>query len=147
MKKIIISLSALLVPTLVNAQAMSQITNAVQLKDRLLSLGDIAIYILVSLAVLFIVYSTVMYFIKGKAGDESRKEAGMQIFYGIAGLAIILSIWGLVNILTNTFATSSQAPKNRFPNTDFTDTYSSDASKAPMLDAPKDYGQCNAGAC
>lgn len=91
--------------------SLSNINNANDLIGRLASLGDVAVYLLIALAVLYIVYSTVRYFIMGKEGDEARREAGMNIFYGLIGLFIIVSIWGLVALLTNTFPTSqNQVP-------------------------------------
>jgi hypothetical protein len=63
---------------------------------------------LVSLAVIYIIWNVVQYFIKPSEGD--RKDAGMNILWGIIGLFVIVSIWGLVNIFTNTFKT---APTNQ----------------------------------
>ena len=38
------------------------------------------------------------------ASDEEAKTAGRdKIIYGIIGLAVIIAVWGLVKILTNTF--------------------------------------------
>lgn len=119
MKKSVALTASLIIPSVAYAQTLTQINNANQLEDRLLSLADVAIYLLVSLAVLYIVWSTVQYFIKGKSGDESRKEAGMDILWGIVGLAIIVSIWGLVNIIVNTFSTNNRVPTDRFPNANF----------------------------
>ena len=105
-----------------NAQAsgpLPQITNANDLIRRISSIGDVAVYILIALAIVYIVYATVQYFIKGNSGDESRREAGLQIMWGIIGLAIIVSIWGLVNILLNTFSTKNNVPTSGFPNANF----------------------------
>src|SRR5438046_2494302 len=98
---------------------LTPINNANNLIDRIISLADVAIYILVTLAVVYIVWATVQYFIKGSKGDENRKDAGLNILWGIVGLAIIVSIWGLVNILINTFYTANYAPTERFPNVNF----------------------------
>jgi len=106
-------------PVIANAQALSKITNADQLKNRLLSIGDVAIYILICLAVLFIVWNIVMSLIRGSE-PEKKKEALNNVGWGLLGLAIIVSIWGLVNILTNTFYTDNSAPTNRFPSANFT---------------------------
>jgi len=97
---------------------LSEINNATDLVEKILNIGDVAIYILVSLAVIFIVYNIVWYFIKPDA-SESRREAGLNIFWGILGLFIIVSLWGLVNILVNTFNTNPDVPKDRFPTVDF----------------------------
>lgn len=98
---------------------IGQLRNANDVISRLISIGNVVIYLLIGFAVLYIVYVTVMYFIKGKEGDESRHEAGMRILYGIVGLFVILSLWGLVNILINTFNTDNNVPANRLPNANF----------------------------
>lgn len=35
--------------------------------------------------------------------EEGREDAKKTIYYGIIGLFVMISIWGLVNILVNTF--------------------------------------------
>ncbi len=103
MKKII-ALIAFAIPAVASAQALSPITNVNSLSNRLLGIGSMFTYILVSLAVIYIIWNVVQYFIKPSKDD--RKDAGMNILWGIIGLFIIVSIWGLVNIFTNTFKTA-----------------------------------------
>lgn len=99
--------------------ALDVIDNANDLVSRLASIADVVIYLLTALAVIYIVYSVVMFMVKGKEGDENRHEAVMQIIWGIVGLAVILSIWGLVNILIHTFGTSNNVPRDKFPSANF----------------------------
>lgn len=126
--------TAFLLPAVAFAQndsgtSLSQINNVNNIIDKIAGFANTAVYLLVALAVLYIVYYTVMYFIKGKEGDEGRREAGMQILWGVVGLFVIISIWGLVNILVNTFPVGdNQAPTDRFPNADFLKTNSSSAN-------------------
>lgn len=40
--------------------------------------------------------------------EEGRDEAKKTIYYGIIGLFVMISIWGLVNILDNTFRLSKE---------------------------------------
>lgn len=57
--------------------------------------------VLVALGVVYFVWGVISYVI---AGDEEAKKAGRdKIIYGIIGLAVIVAVWGLVRILTNTF--------------------------------------------
>ncbi|MBU6231069.1 MAG: hypothetical protein KGI45_02335 [Patescibacteria group bacterium] len=99
---------------------LAPVYDANSLAVRLASIGDVVIYLLVALAVVYIVWTVFQYFVKGKEGDENRKEAGMRIFWAILGLFIIVSLWGLVNILVNTFWTGyNQAPAQQFPNANF----------------------------
>lgn len=67
--------------------------------------------VLIALGVVYFVYGVVTYFI---ASDEEAKTSGKdRIIFGVIGLAVILSIWGLVRIVTNTFGTEQPAPTQR----------------------------------
>jgi hypothetical protein len=57
--------------------------------------------VLIALAVVYFVWGVVTYII---ADDEEDKKKGRnKIIYGIIGLAVIIGLWGLVNLLGNTF--------------------------------------------
>lgn len=57
--------------------------------------------VLIALGVVYFVWGVISYVI---AGDEEAKAKGRsKIIYGIIGLAVIVAVWGLVRILTNTF--------------------------------------------
>ena len=81
-----------------------EITNASGVAASVASIFNLIIGLLISLAVLFIIYNVVMYFVKGGESAD-RAAAGMSILWGIVGLFVILSIWGLVAILRGTFQT------------------------------------------
>lgn len=62
--------------------------------------------ILISLAVVWFIYNVIRYVI---AHDEDKKsEAKQQMIWGIIGLAVIVSMWGLVAFLQNTFGINAQ---------------------------------------
>lgn len=96
---------------------LTQITNINGLTSRIASIGTVIVYLLTALAVIFIVWNTVRYFVAGKEG-ESRGPAGMNILWGLIGLFIIISLWGLVNLLLNTFATNTTVT-NKLPQANF----------------------------
>ncbi|MFA6315552.1 MAG: pilin [Candidatus Paceibacterota bacterium] len=102
MKKII-ALIVVAMPSLALAQT-AVITDVNSLSEKLVNIGNLATYLLIALAVIYIIWNVVKYMIK--PGEDDRKIAGSAIFYGIVGLFIILSIWGLVNILVGTFRTT-----------------------------------------
>lgn len=62
---------------------------------------DNAIWFLVSLGVIFIVWNAVQFIRHGASDDRTQYRTG--ILWGIFGLFLILSIWGLVEILSSTF--------------------------------------------
>ncbi len=70
----------------------------------LCKIGDIlsaVIPILITLGVVYFVWGVIQYMIG--TDDETKKGAKAKIIYGIIGLAVIVSVWGLVNILKTTF--------------------------------------------
>lgn len=65
------------------------------------------IKLIISLAVLTFVWNVYRYYFKA---DADRKEAGKYVLYSILGFFIILSFWGLVNIVDKTFNLDKQQP-------------------------------------
>lgn len=62
--------------------------------------------VLIALGVIYFVWGVITYVI---SSDEEAKSAGRdKIIYGIIGLAVIIGLWGLVKILTNTFGLSNR---------------------------------------
>ncbi|MBP9711942.1 MAG: hypothetical protein KBD55_02840 [Candidatus Pacebacteria bacterium] len=63
---------------------------------------------IIALGVLYFVWGVVSYMI---AGDEEAKTAGRdKIIYGIIGLVVIVGMWGLVRIVTNSFGLNNITP-------------------------------------
>jgi hypothetical protein len=81
---------------------------------------DNILLLIMAVAVVMFVWYVFKYFIKA---DSDKKEAGTYVMYSLIGFFVILSMWGLVRILTNTFkisnstysAPSSQDLQNLFP--------------------------------
>src|SRR3989338_3739048 len=63
---------------------------------------DAVIPFLVGLAVMLVLYGIVG-FISHAADEEKRTEAKNFIIWGIIGIFVMVSVWGLVNILVKTF--------------------------------------------
>lgn len=60
------------------------------------------VWILIGIGLLLFIFGLVKYVSAG--GDEDKvKEAKGFIIFGIIALFVMLSVWGLVNILTSTF--------------------------------------------
>lgn len=62
--------------------------------------------VLVALGMVYFVWGVVQYFIRND--EEAKKKGRDRIIYGIIGLAVIVSVWGLVNIVVNTFGLQGQ---------------------------------------
>ncbi len=104
MKKLIATIVSLS-PAVALAQTQP-ITDVNSLTEKLVGIGNLVTYFLVALAVIFIIWNVVFFLIKGSSDETARKNAIKAIISGIVGLFIILSIWGLVNILIGTFRTT-----------------------------------------
>ena len=103
----------LLAPVAVFAQGVStsgsstsgcNMTQSGTLLDIFCRIGQILnsiVPILIALAVVYFVWGVVSFVI---ANDEEAKTKGRdRIIFGIIGLAVIIGMWGLVNVLRNTF--------------------------------------------
>lgn len=55
-----------------------------------------------ALAVVFFLYGILKYIASGD-NEDSRKSSKQVMIYGIIGLFVMVSFWGFVNILINTF--------------------------------------------
>lgn len=113
MKKLIATI-AMFAPAVAFAQN-SPVRDFNTLTVKATSIGNTIIGIFIALAVIFIIYNVLMFIMK--AGSDDRKTYQKAILWGIVGLAVILSIWGLVAILTNTFGTTTggQGPVQEYP--------------------------------
>ena|SRR3989344_2713097 len=78
-----------------------QITTFVGLLNHINTILNTVIPFLVGLAVFVIIYGVFGY-IRHSADEEKRTEARLFIVWGVIGVFLMLSIWGLVNILVNT---------------------------------------------
>jgi len=106
MKKII-TIIALSIPTFVGAQTINNINDVTR---KATDIGNTFIQILIAFAVIWIIFNVVRFLIVGADSEDKRKQARDAILYGVIGLFVILSIWGLVKILTNTFVTDTTPP-------------------------------------
>lgn len=106
MKKIIASL-VLFVPMIASAEVLVDVNSVVRKAN---SLGNLFIQLLISFAVIWIIFNVVRFLIVGADNEEKRTSARQAILWGVVGLFVILSIWGLVRILQNTFQTDVSGP-------------------------------------
>ena len=85
-----------LVPMLAFAQNISQISGILNIVQVVL---NTIIPILITLGVIYFIYGVIGYV---TAKDEEKKdEARNVMIYGIIGLFVIVSIWGLIRFLGN----------------------------------------------
>ena len=82
----------------------NSLTGLLYLLCRLQNVLNATIPVLITLGVVYFVWGVVQYVIAD--GEEAKTKGRDRIVFGIIGLAIIMSVWGLVTILTDTFITT-----------------------------------------
>lgn len=71
------------------------------------SINNIFVPVIFSIAFIVFLVGVFKYFIAGAADQESQNKGKQLILYGIVGFAIMVSVWGLVNVLVNSLGLSS----------------------------------------
>ncbi len=94
MKKYIVLGGLVLVPSIVFAATATSVLEKVK------SLISIAVPLVIALAVLFFLFALVQYMTK--VGEE-RDTARNHMIWGIIILFVMVSLWGLVNLVQDTF--------------------------------------------
>lgn len=96
-----------------------------------------AIQLTIALAVVMFIWNVYKYLISKASEPDARKEAGQYILWSIVGFFVILSIWGLVNILLNSFKLDNGAPNGFFPKFNSGgSTSNSPSSESSLFDRP-----------
>lgn len=71
---------------------------------------DPVVSLLIAAAVVVFLWGVVKYITSGD-NEEERKKAKDLIIYGIIGLFVMVSVWGLVGLLTGTFDLNDDIPE------------------------------------
>lgn len=102
MKNILIIVSSLtLFPLMVSAQFDGSDAESLFVSAHSLITGRI-IPLFIALALTYTIYSVVQ-FMAASDDSQQREEKKQQIFWGIIGLFVITSIWGLIAIIGDSF--------------------------------------------
>lgn len=96
------------------ALAFAQQKDLSYLVTLLIKYFNVAVYLTIGLATVMFVWNIFKYFIKGGDDVGAKKEAGQYVLWSVVGFFVILSFWGIVNILTSTFKLDSNAPSGFF---------------------------------
>lgn len=108
--------SLLLLPSFAFAQ---QITSVQGLGAFIIVLiNNVAVPLIFALAFLVFLWGVFKYLIQGAGDQEKRKEGAQLVLWAIIGFFVMISVWGLVRILTGTFnldSTNSVRP-SELPN-------------------------------
>jgi len=105
MKKFIIGASVWALPALVLAQ---QTNDAFDLLDLIGRILNAIIPILIAFAVVWFLYGVFSYVFTDD--EDKKKQAKETMIYGVIGIFVMVSVWGLVNILIGTFDLNNTVP-------------------------------------
>ena len=74
-------------------------------------INDILVPVLFSIAFIVFLYGVFAKYILSNGDQDKVAEGHKLILWGLIGFAVMISIWGLVNVVANTFGlTGSSAP-------------------------------------
>ena len=105
-----ISLAALLAFPL-SAFAQVNATNVQSLSTGLIGLiNTVLVPLIFALAFIVFIWGVFQYFIFGGHDEEKRETGKSLMLWGIIGFFIMVSVWGLVNILRGTFSLNNSVP-------------------------------------
>lgn len=97
----VFAMPALALAQTTNPGVQLNTTDAFDILGTISSIFGVLIPILVTLAVIYIIVGVIKY--ATASDDETQATARKSILHGIIALFVIVSIWGLVAILSSTF--------------------------------------------
>jgi len=65
-------------------------------------INDILVPVLLAIAFIVFLWGVYKYFILGAADSKSQEEGRAFVMWGVIGFVVILSVWGLINIVGTT---------------------------------------------
>jgi dipeptide/tripeptide permease len=106
-----LSLGSFLSPLLVFAQGGTVIRTSDDVLQIIRDFVTQATPIIIGLAVFVIIYGVFRYIVQAD-NEEARKSGKKFIFWGVIGVFVMISIWGLVNIVLNILPTDPTPPES-----------------------------------
>lgn len=104
MKRILASITVSMSPII----ALAQYSPSMGISGLFLLVGSwvkLALPLLISLSVVWFVYNVFNYAILA-SDEDAKKKAKESMIWGIGGIFVMVSVWGLVGILQATFGTA-----------------------------------------
>lgn len=108
MKKIAAISAALMLPTLAFAQTVDSVQD---LGDFIITMiNTVIVPVIFALAFLVFVWGAFQFFVQGGADEEKRDKGKQMMLWGLIGFFVMISVWGLVNILVGTVNLDESTP-------------------------------------
>jgi hypothetical protein len=73
-------------------------------------INNILVPVLFALAFIVFIWGAFLTFIVGSTSEETKDKGKNLMLWGLIGFFVMVSVWGLVNILTGTFETVNTPP-------------------------------------
>lgn len=101
-----------LAPVLAFAQSPNQTVDSAQELSRfvILFINNILVPLVFAAAFLVFIIGVFKYFIRGSSDDKARAEGAKYMLGAIIGFFLMISVWGLVRILTGTIRLNNATP-------------------------------------
>lgn len=107
MKTLALSAVAWVLPLM----AFAQVRNIQEASGLITSIiNGVLVPLVFAIAFIVFIWGVFKYFIMGGSNPESREEGQKLMLYGLIGFFLMVSVWGLVNILVGTFQLSQTPP-------------------------------------
>jgi NADH:ubiquinone oxidoreductase subunit 2 (subunit N) len=73
------------------------------------TINNIIVPVLFAIAFIVFIYGVFKTFILGAGNDEAKEQGKSLMLWGLIGFFVMVSVWGLVNILTGTITFGNNA--------------------------------------
>jgi uncharacterized membrane protein len=110
MKKIGIMMASFALPVFASAAGITNLDGVFSFISGTL---NTLLPLIIAAAVVYFIYGIAMYVISGN--EEAKEQAKSKIIYGVIGLFVMISVWGLVNILVGTFGLDNTIKSGAVP--------------------------------
>lgn len=123
------ALGALILPVFVHAQTFNGAVLGAYTAGIIDFINKYLIPFIWAIAFIVFLWGVYSYFIAGGADEEKRSQGKQLVMWAVIGFVIMTSLWGIVNLLTNSFGFGGQnAPKPP--------TFNPGAASAPLSPSP-----------
>lgn len=72
-------------------------------------INEILVPLLFALAFFVFLWGIYLYFIQGGANEEQRDKGKQLVIWGFIGFFVMISVWGIINLLLSSFSLNSSA--------------------------------------
>jgi hypothetical protein len=80
--------------------------------DKILAIFSSLVPLLIGAAIVVFLYGVLTFIVKASAGNaDGRKEGINFMIFGIIGIVVMMSVWGLVTFITSTLGTDTVIPQ------------------------------------